>query len=628
MAGKAAMDFSSGMVDIQQKAELTNAETDRMAASIMQMARASHQLPEDMRAGIDRLSGFGMDPRQAIRMIGPISRLGTAFKVDLADGSAAAFANFNNLKVPLAQTTTALNMMAAGSKVGSFEVADMARNFPALTARLQALGDVGTPAVADLTAALEMAMNTAGSADEAANNIGNLLGKINSPTVINAFAKKFGMDLPAAMKRFQAQGMTTMEAFATATQKATGGDMKKLGWVVEDQQAQMGLIALMQNMDKYRAMREQIQNQSAGTIDAAFGQREARDASVQWQDFTGQLQRMAIVVGTRLLPQFMPFLSALASTMDRAGQWADANPRLASGLASLGGVVAARIGFGALQFRLWQHPRAGLVPVGNVRQSPGAWHARQHASPSCGGLYPAHRADRAGRSGGRGGRLCRLSLLGADIGVLPAQLDHDPQPVPRGHRHLHPVAGCHHLCRVAGLSALGPDQRRHEKHGAHGCRHRRAVHPAMDHHRHVSVRAGRDVLWLWHQYRWGLIRGIVSMTGAVINAFLSLAGAVGARFAAALGIHSPSRVFMAMGAMSPMACGSGSMAGVMARPLRPGAWRWAWPQPVPSPSHRPAPLPCPAWVGRGQRAAPRMQPCRWQAPSRSPSRSTPRPAWM
>jgi phage protein U len=351
LAGKAAMDFSSGMVDIQQKAELTNAETDRMAASLMQLARAAHQLPEDMRAGVDRLSGFGMDPRQALAMIGPISRLGTAFKVDLADGSAAAFANFNNLKVPLDQTTTALNMMAAGSKVGSFEVADMARNFPALTARLQALGDVGTPAVADLTAALEVAMNTAGSADEAANNIANLLGKINSPTVINAFAKKFGVDLPAAMKKFQAQGMTTMEAFATAAQQATGGDMKKLGWVVEDQQAQMGLLALMQNMDKYRQMRGAIQNQSAGTIDAAFGQREARDAAVQWQDFTGQLQRMAIVVGTRLLPQFQPFLATVTTMMDRAGQWADANPRLASSLASLaGGIVVARVGLGALQF--------------------------------------------------------------------------------------------------------------------------------------------------------------------------------------------------------------------------------------------------------------------------------------
>jgi hypothetical protein len=134
---------------------------------------------------------------------------------------------------------------------------------------------VGTPAVADLTAALEMAMNTAGSADEAANNIGNLLGKINSPTVINAFAKKFGMDLPAAMKRFQAQGMTTMEAFATATQKATGGDMKKLGWVVEDQQAQMGLLALMQNMDKYRrcASRSRTRARARSTPPSASARR-------------------------------------------------------------------------------------------------------------------------------------------------------------------------------------------------------------------------------------------------------------------------------------------------------------------------------------------------------------------
>lgn len=351
LAGKAAMDFSSGMVDIQQKAQLTNAETDRMAASIMQLARASHQLPEDMRAGIDVLAAKGMDPRQAIQMIGPIGRLGTAFKVELADGSAAAFANLNNLKVPLADTAKALDMMAAGANVGSFEVADMAHNFPALTARLQALGDTGTPAVADLTAALEIAMNTAGSADEAANNIGNLLSKINSPTVINAFKTKFGVDLPAAMKKFQAQGMTTMEAFAAATQKATGGDTKKLGWVVEDQQAQMGLLALIQNMDKYRQMRGQIQNQSAGTVDGAFGQREARDASVQWKDFTGQLQSLAIVVGTKLLPQFLPFLGAITNVMDRVGQWAAANPQLASSLASLlAGAVAARVGIGALQF--------------------------------------------------------------------------------------------------------------------------------------------------------------------------------------------------------------------------------------------------------------------------------------
>jgi hypothetical protein len=372
MAGKAAMDFSSGMVDIQQKAELTNAETDRMAASIMQMARASHQLPEDMRAGIDRLSGFGMDPRQAIRMIGPISRLGTAFKVDLADGSAAAFANFNNLKVPLAQTTTALNMMAAGSKVGSFEVADMARNFPALTARLQALGDVGTPAVADLTAALEMAMNTAGSADEAANNIGNLLGKINSPTVINAFAKKFGMDLPAAMKRFQAQGMTTMEAFATATQKATGGDMKKLGWVVEDQQAQMGLIALMQNMDKYRAMRgrSRTRARAPSTPPLASARRATHPCNGRISPASSSAWPSWWAPGfcpssCRSSPRWPARWTGPGNGPMPTRVWPVALPRWRGR-----GRCADRVWRAPV--RLWQHPRAGLVPVGNVRQSPGA----------------------------------------------------------------------------------------------------------------------------------------------------------------------------------------------------------------------------------------------------------------
>ncbi|WP_179505668.1 MULTISPECIES: phage tail tape measure protein [unclassified Sphingomonas] len=548
LAGKAAMDFSSGMVDIQQKAQLTNAETDRMAASIMQLARASHQLPEDMRAGIDVLAAKGMDPRQAIQMIGPIGRLGTAFKVELADGSAAAFANLNNLKVPLADTAKALDMMAAGANVGSFEVADMARNFPALTARLQALGDTGTPAVADLTAALEIAMNTAGNADEAANNIGNLLSKINSPTVIAAFQKKFGVDLPAAMKKFQAQGMTTMEAFATVTQRATGGDTKKLGWVVEDMQAQMGLLALIQNMDKYRQMRGQIQNQSAGTVDGAFGQREARDASVQWKDFTGQLQRLAIVVGTKLLPQFMPFLGAITNAMDAVGQWAQANPQLASSLASLlAGAVAARIGIGALQFAF------GNV-LGPVAQLWG-WFARAQALGTMATMLPRLAAG--------------FTLLTGPIGLTVIAIAGVAYAV---YRYWGPISGYFQrnwtTIRNLFLGAMvifTPWLAAIVYAASLVYRHWDGIKAAtMTMVRTVAgivapfiqpwitigtflagiagkfVGYGVDIVG-------GLIRGIASMTGSVIKAFLDLAGAVGARFAAALGIKSPSRVFMAMG---------------------------------------------------------------------------------
>lgn len=351
LAGSAAMDFSSGMVDIQQKAELTNAETAKMAGNIMALARATHQLPEDMRAGVDVLAGFGMDPRQAVAMIGPIGRLGTAFKVDLADGAAAAFANLNNLKIPVDQTAKALDIMAAGGKAGAFEVKDMARWFPALTANLQALGQQGTPAVADITAALQVAMNTAGNADEAANNIANLMGKINSPTVIKAFSKNFGVDLPSAMKKFQAQGMTSMEAFAMATQKATGGDMKKLGFVLEDRQAQMGVLALIQNMDKYRQIRAQISNGSGGTVDSAFKQREAQDASVAWAGFKGTLSELAITMGANLLPAATQVFGAISAGVSSVAQWARANPEAARTLMMLvTGFIGAKVALGVLQY--------------------------------------------------------------------------------------------------------------------------------------------------------------------------------------------------------------------------------------------------------------------------------------
>src|SRR3989344_1875032 len=175
LATKAAGDFSSGMVDIQQKANLTNRETDRLANNIILAAKAARLMPEDMRSAVDVLSGFGLDPRQAALMVPAIGRLGTAFKVDLADGANAAFANLNNLKVPINQTSAALDIMAASGNAGAFEIRDMARHFPGLTAQMQALGESGLTAVGNLSAALQIARTGTGTADAAANNIVNLL---------------------------------------------------------------------------------------------------------------------------------------------------------------------------------------------------------------------------------------------------------------------------------------------------------------------------------------------------------------------------------------------------------------------------------------------------------------------
>lgn len=381
LGASGAMQFSSGMVDLQQKAELTNAEMVKMQGQILATARATHQLPSAMRDAVDVLASAGLDPRIAVKLAGPIGRLGTAFKVDLADGANAAYANLNNLKVPLADVGKAFDIMASGGNMGRFEIADMAKQFPTLTARMQALGQVGVPAVADLTAALQMAMNTAGNADEAGNNINNLLSKINSPAVIKAFEKNFGVNLPAAMDKFQAKGMTAMEAFAQITKDTLGGKEidglsaamkkyqaqglsaaeafnmaansavgKKLGFVIEDQQAQMGLLGLIQNMDAYRKMRADIMK-SAGTVDRAFGQRELQDGMIAWSAFRANAEATSLVLGGKLLPVATQFLGIVGGMAGAVGDWAQAHPQATTALLTMvAGLGAARIGLGALQF--------------------------------------------------------------------------------------------------------------------------------------------------------------------------------------------------------------------------------------------------------------------------------------
>lgn len=342
LAVKAAADFSSGMVDIQQKADLTNAATRTMANNIIAAAAAARQLPEDMRAGVDVLSGFGMDPRQAAMMIAPIGRLGTAFKVDMADGAAAAYANLNNLKVPMAQTARGLDIMAAAGNAGAFEVKDMARHFPGLTAQMQALGQKGVPAVADLSAALQIARRGAGDADEAANNVQNLLAKINAPATIRAFKNNFGIALPAALKKLYAQGKTPLEAIAELTKKATGGDLSKLGFAFEDMQAQSAIRSLIQDLGDYRKMRAQIAA-SAGTVDRAFDQRLAGDATISWRAFLGTASRLAIVMGSTLLPVATEVMAMMSHAGEKVAAWAQANPALAAGLMK-GAAALVKIG--------------------------------------------------------------------------------------------------------------------------------------------------------------------------------------------------------------------------------------------------------------------------------------------
>ncbi len=362
LAARAGADYSTALVDIQQKADLTDAATDRMGRTMLRIAANTRQLPQNIAAAVDNLAGMGLAADQAVQIAPAIARLGTAYRVDLADGAAAAYSNINNLQVPLSETARALDIMATSGRLGAFEVRDMARSFPSLTGQLNALGESGLNAVGRLSAALQIARQTTGTSEEAANNVQNRLAKINAPGTIRAFQKNFGVDLPAAMARLRAQGYDTFEAIAMITQQATGGDLSKLGFAFEDMQAQAGIRTLIQNLDEYRRVRDAAMA-GGGTVDRAFDQRVLRDANVSWQAFMGSVSTLAITLGTTLLPTLTEVATALNGGLQWISRWAQANPEAAGAIMKTVGTLAAlRIGLGAAQIAFG----AILGPVGTV----------------------------------------------------------------------------------------------------------------------------------------------------------------------------------------------------------------------------------------------------------------------
>ena len=347
LAGKGAMDFQSGMTDIALKAELSRKETALLKGNIIAAARAAKQLPESMRAGVDTLAGFGLTPQQAAQMVSPIGKVATAYKAEIDDLASASYANFSNLKIPINQTGKALEIMASAGNAGAFEIKDMAQYFPSLTAAAQALGQKGVSAIADLSAAAQIARKGTGDSASAATNLQNLLAKINTAETIKKF-DKFGVDLPAAMKKAYAEGKTPLEAIATITNQTLGGDLSKISFLFGDMQAQQALRPLIQNMDEYRKIRTDALA-SKGAVDAAFARR-TEDANVSTRAMIGNLQRMAIVAGPVLLPPLVALTEKMLLITDRVTGWMQANPKATKTIITMvAGLGALKIGLGALQ---------------------------------------------------------------------------------------------------------------------------------------------------------------------------------------------------------------------------------------------------------------------------------------
>ena len=212
-------------------------------------------------------AGIGLDSQETI--LDPTLK---AAKAEDASGdtmAGAMIAGKQNLKLSDADVPAALDMMAKGAKLGSFEVKDMAKNFPELGAYMQGAGRTGLQGWAELVTMSQIARFSAGSPDEAANNLRNWLAKLSSKDTVKNFADK-DVDLEKVKAKALKEGKSYPMAVMDEVMKLTKGNEFKVNELFGDQQAYLALKPLMENKPLYDQWLNEILNKSGGTVDADY----------------------------------------------------------------------------------------------------------------------------------------------------------------------------------------------------------------------------------------------------------------------------------------------------------------------------------------------------------------------
>jgi hypothetical protein len=264
------------------------------------------------------------------------------------------------------QLEKALEAVAYQGQAGSFEASDMARWFPELLAGMQKQGITGMHAVTQLGSMLQVQMKTAGTADEAANNLKNWIEKIGSGDVVKSYADA-GIDYQKSLNDGIQNGMSTLEAsFGLAKRYVEATDPKKAqamaeatakinqetdpakakemlnsleqmlrtGDIFADMQVKSALAAYVQNKALYDELKSKA-GSASGILDKNLAER--RDTSSQkWSEALQAGNEALRSVGDAIRPATDALASGLTSVAKGIVEVSDASPKLVMGLTALG----------------------------------------------------------------------------------------------------------------------------------------------------------------------------------------------------------------------------------------------------------------------------------------------------
>lgn len=337
-------DFNYGLAGIGVTANMTQGAVKSLSTEIINLGRETNQGAVKVKDAFSFLVAASGDIEQSKAALKGIGVTATAASAEIEDVARASFTLMNTLKVKPDQLKDTLEILVAAGKAGNFEFKDMAGNLPKLGASFASLKMEGKEATATIGAALQIVRKDAGSSEQAADYLQNLMSKLLSPETLKR-SEKLGMNLHKVIQKAWADGKNPFEAGVEAISKMTSqADLKLLGELFGDMEVQYAVKPLVREWEKYKEIKKEAL--STRSIDRDFSIMSAT-ARVQMDKLKDSALGLSVRLGTALEPTFVAIGNTLTPLVQSVSDWTDKNPELAASIA-IGGAALTAFTAGAM----------------------------------------------------------------------------------------------------------------------------------------------------------------------------------------------------------------------------------------------------------------------------------------
>jgi TP901 family phage tail tape measure protein len=312
--GTAAIETDRQLNSLRITAGATSAEIEAMRKTLVLSAGGVHSSTRDLTESVNVLVQAGQSLDSATRSVPSIALAAKASAAEMEDMNNTAVVLLQNLGATPESLERFFDIAIKGGKLGRFELKNMAKELPSLSASAQQVGLVGEEGFAKLIAMLQIERQFAGTGEEAANNLRNLFDKMLAPTTVKNL-EKFGVNWVKTMKAAKREGKDLTETFVDMVAKVTKGDPVKISQILPDREARTGLLALIQGTEKYKDLVEGIRDSLGET---------ARDAEKAFEGAAAGVDHLATAysnfldaVASRTKPTLETAAEAVADFVDK-----------------------------------------------------------------------------------------------------------------------------------------------------------------------------------------------------------------------------------------------------------------------------------------------------------------------